>query len=243
MTLVSDIITAAYRESNLIPLVSTPNTNQQTEALNRLNPLLMSTIGNEVGDGFTDVNIGGDYDQSELISTCIPLNTRLNVILTAADTFLLHPKPQDGQRVAVIGDFDTYNLIIDGNGRNIESAATVTLSAANTVSQWLYRADTGNWFLIEVLEAADTWPLPLEFDDFFITMLALRINPRYGQAVVPETLEYMKRMRSQLRARYRVTKQILPDLDTREFLSNAGRAWSGYNDIDDFDSGRLGPWL
>jgi hypothetical protein len=101
VTLASDIITAAYRESNLIPLVATPSTAQQTEALNRLNPLILSTVGSEAGSELSDLPIGGEFDRSDLVSNGVPRNARLIVNLSGARSINLDPCPYEGQRVAI----------------------------------------------------------------------------------------------------------------------------------------------
>lgn len=247
MTLVSDIITDAYRESNLIPLVATPNTAQQTEALRRLNALFMSSIGNEIGDELTDINIGGDNDQSEFFTDDIVLDhVRMVLNLAEATTFLLDPNPYDGMRVAVVdssGDLDLFNLILDGNGRNIEGAPTLTLSTSGTTAMWMYRADTGNWVRMEALETSDEMPFPIDFDDYFVIALALRLNPRYGQTITSESMEILKRQRTQIRARYRrrIKANAFNPLSTIHPWYKTG-TWGFPSTSDQFDQGTLWPW-
>lgn len=246
MTLASSIIKNAYRETNLIPMGVDPNTNQVDEALDRLNAVLLSTLGNEVGDGLNDINIGGDFDQTAWTSPNLPDDARLVLNLNTAETFLLDPSPYEGQRLSFVdvgNNLSTYNVVLDGNGRNIEGAATLTLNTDGDSRNWLYRADTGNWVKITSLASTDEMPLPVEFDDYFITALAMRLNPRYGQSLTQETVEYMKRMRSQLRARYHNYRQIRPDLDTRGWLSNPD-GYYGYSGIQgDFNLGIPFSWL
>lgn len=223
MTLASDIISDAYRETNIIPLGVSPTANQTTEALTRLNAIISSLLGNEVGDPLDDINVGGDYDQSEILTTYIPDDSRLVLNLSNAQTFNLDPYPYEGQRLSFIdvgNNLATYNVVLDGNGRNIEGSATLTLSTNGDSRQWFYRADTGNWVKATTLISSDAIPYPTEFDDFFVTTLAMRINPRYGQSLRPETIESLKRMRSQLRSRYHAYRQVAPDLDTRGFLND-----------------------
>lgn len=243
MTLVSQIITDAYRESNLIPLVATPNTNQVAEALRRLNTILLSTVGNEAGDGLTEYNIEGDYSDESLTSPWIPDNARLMLNNTSAKEYTLDPYPQDGQRFAVVdvlGNLATYNVTINGNGRKIEDATTLTLNTNSIYRQWLYRSDTGNWVRIATVIESDEMPFGVEFDDYFVTALALRINPRYGQVISAETNGAYQRAKSQLRSRYRVTRQIRPDLDPRGFLADRELYWS--SDSDDFEKGKTRLW-
>jgi hypothetical protein len=239
VTLVSDIIQRAYRISNIIPLGATPSSAMSTEALNVLNPFVQSVIGNEAGDKFIDVTIGGTYDDSGVIDQWVPDNVRLLLNLTAADTYLLDPRPTDGQRFAIVdldGNLATYNIVLDGNGRNIEDTATVTLSTNSLNRQWMYRADTGNWVRIATLATSDQLPFPEEFDDYFITMLAMRLNPTYGQSLAPETLKLLSRSRGQLNARYSQMQQVNPDVDWRSIPSQRKR-YGSYGS-DSFDTGR-----
>lgn len=242
MTTASSIITDAYRESNLIPMGNSPNTNQQTEALNRLNVILLSTIGNEVGDMLDDITIGGSYDQSSLLTQYIPDNARLQMKHTAPVTYKLDPFPFEGQRVHIIdvgNAFATYNVTIDGNGRQIEGASTVTLTTNGDNRTWMYRADIGGWVKLSTLLIGDSLPFPSRFDDYFITMLAMRLNPRYGQSMAAESLEALKRSRSLIRAHYHAWKEVRPDLDTTGFaMDEDGIYFSG----SDFKTGRPYPW-
>lgn len=206
MTLASDIITRAHRESNLIPLVATPNANQAAEALPLFNEQLLAALGFEAGADISDLNIGGQFDQSACCSTWVPANARLVLNLAAARTLKIHPRPYEGQRLAIAdagNNLATRNLTLDGNGRRIEGAATLVLNVNGDSRQWLYRGDTANWVKITALAAGDSMPFPQEFDSFFTTRLAMRINPRYGQGLAKETVAELTRIEGKLRARYR----------------------------------------
>lgn len=243
MTVASSIITDAYRESNLIPMGNAPNTNQQIEALGRLNTIILSTVGYEAGDGLDDLNINGPYDQSSLVSVFIPDNARLLLNLSSAQIFKLDPEPFEGQRLSIVdvaGNLATYNVTLDGNGRKIENAATLVLNTNSDVRQWMYRGDTGTWVKITSLLYADVMPFPAEFDDYFITMLAMRLSPRYGQAMTGESLSAMKRSRSILRGRYHAWREVASDLDTRGFATDNG-ASTNLNSSE-FNTGRAYPW-
>src|SRR4051812_40088079 len=129
MALLSDIIFAAYRESNLISINADPTDNETAEALDRLNALILATLGNECGGELADINIRGQFDQSSLVDQFIPENVRLVLNLTSNLSFDLHPQPYDGQRFAVVdGDnsVGAYTITLDANGRKIEGAATQT---------------------------------------------------------------------------------------------------------------------
>lgn len=243
MTTVSSIITDAYRENNIIPSVSSPTAVQTAEALRRLNVILISTVGNEAGDNLTEYNIDGDFDQAGLVNSWVPDNSRLMLNLEGARTFDLDPYPKEGQRVAIVdvaGNLATYNLVLNGNGRRIEDAASVTLSTDDLVRQWLYRSDAG-WVRISELTDSDSMPFPIEFDDYFITMLAVRLLPKYGQSLPAETMEALRRSRSQLRSRYRFSREIMSDVNPRGMMSDMGM-WDWNNSGEDFGTGSPYPW-
>jgi hypothetical protein len=67
----------------------------------------------------------------------------------------------------------------------------------------MYRADTGNWVRITELIAADEMPFPIEFDDYFVTRLAMRLNPQHGASITPEAKMALDEVEAKLRARYR----------------------------------------
>jgi hypothetical protein len=243
MTTASSIITDAYRESNLIPMGSSPTTNQQTEALGRLNVLLLSAIGNEVGDTLDDINFGPPYDQSSLCSVYIPNNARLQLNLSSPISLKLDPFPFEGQRVHIVdvgNNFATNNVIILGNGRQIEGAASLTINTNGDNRTWMYRADIGGWVKIAALALTDSLPFPSRFDDYFITMLAMRLNPRYGQSLTNETVEALKRAKSLLRSHYHAWQEVRSDIDPRGMFTSddVGSNFDG----SDFNTGRPYSW-
>lgn len=238
MTTVSTIITDAYRESNLVSQYSTPNATEVAEALRRLNSLVLSSIGNEVSDGLCDINIGGTYDQSELCDTVIPVNSRLVLNLSAATSLALSHSPQDGQRLAYVDAADTlgtHSLTLDGNGRTIDGSSSLVLNTNGASGQFMYRADLADWVEITNLVEADQMPFPADFDDYFVTMLAMRLNPRHSATIDAASMEALKRSRRQLIARYGITKQVYPDvirpLDTDR--------WGYYTSQSAFDLGHF----
>jgi hypothetical protein len=224
MALASEIIQRAYRESNLISIGATPTTNEQTEGLDLLNSLVQSTIGLEAGSELRDITVGGTYDQSSCLSPWVPRDARLALNLSAALTVSLDPNPYEGQRFAVVdvaGNFSTNNLTINGNGRTIELDTSETIDTDNFYAQWMYRGDTADWTRITDLVAADEMPLPIEFDDYFIVSLALRLNPRHGRNLTPESQAALQRSRSQIRARYRKPRQQ-QDMGSLGLLNQGG---------------------
>lgn len=218
MTLVSSILLQAYRESNLIALGTTAlNPNQETEALARLNAIIASVLGWEAGEnlkqwpvgtaGYVDPDAGLRRD----VWKCPPINSTLVLNLTQAETIYLPEKPSDGARMSVQdlgGNLATYNVVLDGNGRLIEAARTLTLNTDSLNRTWLYRADLGDWRRVSTLVAADEMPFPIEFDDMFIILLAIRLNPRYGRKMDEQTAIMLSRAQRMFTARYAQKEDI-----------------------------------
>jgi hypothetical protein len=204
MTLASGIILRAYRRANLVVKGQTPDTTEQSEALDFLNGILLSTIGNEAGGELGDLNVGGEYDDN--ITNWVPRDARLVLNLSGAQSLDLDPEPYEGQRLAIVDaatNLATYNLTLNGNGRKIEGATSLVLSTNGMDRQWLYRADTANWVKITSLAASDTMPLPPEFDGYFVDMLAMDLSPSHSAQVPQQVLMSLQRRKQQIQARYR----------------------------------------
>ena len=215
MTLVSEIITDAYRISNILAIGVSPTAAQTTEALRYLNRIVKSVFGNEAGDPLTAFPIGRNnidrpsgypwWDQEPDGDWFVPKNYRLMLNLTAGLNLYLHPDPDNGSRFAVVdvsGNLATYNVNVYGNGRLIEGSSVITLSTSGEDAEWFFRSDLANWVKYAPLLDSDTFPFPVEFDDYFITLLAMRLNPAYGAALSQEAVMIHRRSKSQLQARY-----------------------------------------
>lgn len=211
MTTISTIITDALRESNRIAAGATPPAALVTEGVTLFNRIMASVLGWEVGGTLKQwpVGITGYVDPpAEAVANvwAYPTaNSMLACNLSSAQTIYLPQQPADGTRIGVQdlqGNFATYNLTLNGNGRRIEGAATLTLSTNSLNRQWFFRADTGNWVRVATLDDSDDFPFPLEFEDWFIFMLTLRFAPRLGPAMPDATIAAMKRAQSQFIARY-----------------------------------------
>lgn len=246
MTTIRQIIIDAFRESGIIEVGTVPEAEEYSEAFDRLEVIVKSLVGNELGDKLTAINFG-DYlldseyakllDESSAINAVfIPANCRL-IFNNGEEVELdLPPNPSDGNRVAVVDNADnfaTYNVILKGNGRKIESAADITLSTDGLTREWFYRADTGNWVRLTDLESDDESPFPQEFDDLLILLLAMRINPRFGASTAAETVEAVRRSKVQFRSRYR---QVV-EQDVEDGLAVIGHRGSSKNKQVSFDLG------
>lgn len=205
MATASETIIGAYRELNLRAAGQALTAVQETEGLELLNEIIPASVGSEIGQEYYDLNIGGEYDDN-CIWEWIPENVRLVINAGAQSTLKLHPKPYDGQRVAVSDpgeNLATANLTLDGNGRQIEGAATVTLNTDGLNREWIYRADLGNWVRLTELVAADELPFPRDFDAYFRILLAMRLAPRHGRDLAQSSMIYFQSMEGKIEARYR----------------------------------------
>jgi len=242
MTLISAIITDAFRESNKIAAGTTPTAAMQTEALTLLNRLIASVMGWEVGENLAQWPVGttgyetAPVDATSDIWRFPPPNSMLACNLGSAQTIYLPQQPSDGARIAVQdlqGNFATYNLTLNGNGRQIEGASTLALATNNLNRAWFFRADTGNWVRFTDLELTDALPFPTEFDDFFVISLAIRLAPRLGPPIGAETLAAYKRSQQQFIARYVQSQPLRINADIAPFRMS----------IQTFNNGLLGPEL
>lgn len=218
MTTVYEVIYQAFRESDLIDETEHPTPTQANEGLSRLNGILDSVLGYEVGEQLLDWSLG-DYGETYTestreippIETRPPINSRLIVQGSGAQTVYLYPQPRDGSRMGILDPhslLSARNVTLDGNGRLIEGAATLVLSTNGLSREWMYRADQGNWVRVTTItDMSADMPYPAMFDDFFITSLAMRLNPRHSIASDPSTIQRMERMKGKLRARYRQTQE------------------------------------
>lgn len=212
MTLISSIITDAYRESNLIPLGRDPNAAQVTEGLRLINQLFSAVYGDEVGESLQDWPLGNYGRQSgyEIPLTTDQLthptiNRRLIALNEEALTVYLSLRPQDGSRMAVIdpmGLLSTYPVTLDGNGRTIEGSATILLNTDGASDEWLYRADLGDWVRLTNKIETEQMPFPQDFDTFWTIFLAMRLNPRYGRDMADLSAVIYKSERAKFISRY-----------------------------------------
>ena len=213
MSLISSIITDAYRECNMLPLGRAPSVNQATEALRLYNQLLATIYGSDAGESLVDWPLGG-FGQDEPQLPQQPtldmlqrpdINSRLIATNPAPIRVYLTPQPQDGSRYGIVDPFSrlaAFPVTLDANGRVIEGAPTLALSTNGLDREWIYRADLGAWLRVSNVLATDDNPFPTKFDTMFIVMLAIRLSPRYGRAMTDESISALKTVRRDFVARY-----------------------------------------
>jgi len=243
MTTISQIITDAYRESNLIAVGASPTTAEQTEALRLLNRVVSSLFGNEMGDPLSVLPLGKGNIQTpnsvnlymdDLLDYYVPANTRLQCNLEEETTVNLSPNPRDGERFSVVdasNNLATHNLLVYGNGRLIEDATNIVLDTNGLTRDWFYRDDLGEWVRLSDLTVDNNSPFPTEFDDLLVTRLALRLSPRQGAEFDPGSQVEMTRLEKKFRARYKQSTTVdvedgLVKLPSRRQWANGGSGTS-----------------
>jgi hypothetical protein len=240
MTTVASIIQSALRETNLIPLGVTPTDEQLAEGFALLSTIVASVLGNEAGEnlnpfplGQNEINSPGGYPwwSNELPGNVfLPTNLRIMCNLTGAGNVNFHPRPHDGARMGVVDisqNFSEFPLTVYGNGRSIEGDSDVTLSTDGETREWLYREDLGNWVVVTPLASDGDMPWPTEFDDMFIIMLAMRLNPRYGQVMHPASAQALQASMRRFSARYTQSTTQMPVEDGLLSLTNQYRYYNG----------------
>ncbi len=242
MTTIASIINSGLRETNLIPLDVAPSANQVTEAFNLLSTIVAGVLGNEAGENLNPFPLGQDnisaptgypwWDNNLPGNIFIHSNTRIMCNLTGPGFVKFDPAPHDGARMGVVdcsNNFDTETLTVFGNGRLIDGSSEIVLSNPGVAQQWLYREDIGSWVTVVPIAMDGQMPWPPEFDDMFIIMLALRLNPRYGQVIHPASAEVLKTATTKFAARYSQNKSQVPSEDGLLYLTNYYRYYGRYS--------------
>jgi hypothetical protein len=204
MTLSSTIITASYRESNFTAQGGTLTAEETSEGLALLQSLVDSFFGNVVGTrpkmwwvplpfhgAPNDVSYPavGDAVTHRREAEYPPANSRLMLRTTTPTTFYFPQMPDDGAMMQVVDAGFTADVTLDANGSFFYESGTARSILLTTffgsdsrvpTSTYIYRAELAAWVPITDLGANLGFPLPAIFDDYFITSLAMRLAPRFG---------------------------------------------------------------
>lgn len=234
-TPVAEILAQAYRESNLIPIGVEPTAAEETEALNRLNSIIRSMLGQEIGEELQPWDIPARFPNYRGADPDEPWpNSRVYCQITAPTTVTFPARGlRDGARMAIHdldANFATHNLTVDGNGLRIDGGLTDVLSTNSQIIEYFFRADLGEWVVVTELEIDDNMPFPEDFDDLFVSLLCLRLNPRHNTQTKGETVKAVQRGIQQIRSRYRQKQAMPSEMALRQ---RERELFGGY----DFDSG------
>lgn len=225
------IITRAFRESGVVPVGGDVEAEEFEEGLETLNSMIGSLFGNQLGEPLRDY-----YPANISTNEEFPVNYRVVLNTSSPASIKLAAYPMPGARLAIIDNtrnLATYPLTINANGRKIEGVSSLVLSTNSQSTQWFYRDDLAAWVKITDLTANGESPFPPEFDDFLVTLLAYRLNPRFGAQTSDSSIEVLKRLQSQFKARY---SQVLEQRSELALLQlGAGRNRGYY--FDNFNTG------
>lgn len=222
MTTARVLITSAFREGNLIPIGATPTANELAEALPRLNRYVRGVFGYEMGENLSDwpvpapsrtAPVALNFPQGPLandlslnITPYPPKNSRLVWAGVSDMTVYFPEQPDDGSRMGLVGSTKadaTKVLTLSGNGRRIEAVAALAQPTPVVAREWLYRADLGDWSLVADMLVDGECPFPVEHDDLWICLLAIRLAPRYSKPITAETQAIAAAAMKRLKAQYR----------------------------------------
>ena len=123
-------------------------------------------------------------------------------------------------------------MTVHGNGATIDGLFDLVLLEDGEQAEWFFRADLGDWKKYAPLRDSDTFPFPEEFDDFFITLLAIRLNPAYNTQLDAQSQLVLARAKAQIRARYSQNRPIRSELALIR-MSNMNNT-RGYSSVYDY---------
>lgn len=248
MTLLSDIINSAFRETNLIAVGATPTAPQITEALSLLNNVIFNLADYQVNRQMREIALEAATAikqpteilmLSDLGVDYVPENTRLTCDVTVARSVYLDPAPQDGARFTLVDIGDsilTHPVTVYGNGRTINGLGGATINDPTTPIEFFYRADLGDWVRMLVKLVSDSSPFPQIYDDLLMTSLAIRLASRYGKPLSGESQLTYSKLLAKFKAQYQQTIEKTSDLALLRLSTDKYKAYG--SNTRDFNLGR-----
>lgn len=232
-----DVIDQAFRELNLITIGRAPTAEEVGDTLPRLEALVSSLMGYELGAPLRLWHLPEAWDASldprhpltpeNLENTTVepwqylPPNVRVVVKGAGERTVYLPGSPPDGARLQVVDAGSTVTtLTLNANGLLVAGASTLAVVPASVNGTvWFFREDLGDWIQLpgSFLEGSEM-PLPDEFDDLFVCGLALRISRRYGVAATEEVIQRYTDMLQRATNRYRMGGDPLSPAELRTLV-------------------------
>lgn len=261
MTLVSSIITSGFRESNFTGQGTTLTDIEQSEGLALLQslvdsfiPLVINTKYRQWWIPFPNVTSpetrrwpaepGQPQERPERDVFYPPSNSRVLLRNDSAETVYFQYEPEDGSVMQIVDAGFTADVTLSANGHyfgDVGTETTVALTPAqpggnrNPVRTYVFRGDIASWVEISALIYAGEMPFPAMFDDYWITSLAMRLAPRYGNEPAAITLNRYKDMMVMIRGWYRQTSETL----TGEPGIRSEQSYYGGRFLNDPDMGRI----
>lgn len=219
MTLNSNIIADAYRESNFTAQGGVLTADEQAEGLTLLQGLVDSFFGTVVGTRpkawflprlnntspvaaqYPATSV--DTDRGHRQDNYPPANSRVILRTTSPQTIYFQMIPQDGAMMQIVDAGFTADVTLDANGvffnaSGTDTTVTLTTSVAGgsrvPTKSYVFRGDIASWVPLTDLTYDGELPFPAEFRDFFVTYLAMRLAPRYGNEPAQVTMLRAKEM-------------------------------------------------
>lgn len=228
MTLTSTIITAAYRESNFVGQNAVLTEDEQNEALALLQGLVLSFHGLVTGTKLQPWHVPTPMKTASTAAnypvtgnlrmpgtrdiSYPPSNSRVFLRNTAAQAINFQYEPEDGALMEVVDAGFTADVTLIANGMFFgpsgvteEVTLTPSFGGGSRVPRrtYLYRAELAAWMQLEDLDYDAEFQFPVEFDDWFVCALAMRLAPRFGNEPKQITMLRFKEMTVFCRGWYR----------------------------------------
>jgi hypothetical protein len=229
MTLVSDIINRAFRESGITPVGGTPDANEAAEALPILVSLLANHYHGEAGENFVlrEVTSKGVIYEDGSISNQVKSNSELVFKLTSPLTLYLERTPDDGALLSVVdqsANFATCPVTLNAGATRIEGSSTFLCNTNNFARTWRYDASQTQWLRVTDPIASDPFPFTASEEEYFVCLLAERLNFRYGVETPDSTLRTIAEGKRKMRARHKQTQEQPVEWGLISLPSNRGIA-------------------
>lgn len=223
MSSVDELINAAFRESNIIPVGSSATEDERTEALQVLNRAVGASVGLVIGETLHDWRVPYDQTTSPVhanppmlpgtgenaVAKEWPNNPPENsrVVWDGTDQSVFFPsRPCAGSQMALVLPVSAAGtIVLEGNGNAIEGSGSYSVSAADYTEElkWIYRPDLASWQPLKTVSLTDESPLPPDLDELLILSLAVRLAPRFGKKISVEAAGVYAEAQKSARTRYR----------------------------------------
>lgn len=236
MTQVAELVEKAFFEAGLTTELQHATPTQMSNAVDTLAGIVQFLYGTSVGEQLRPWLLGNYGRAAQMQRTppsnvlqFPPANSRLVATNEAALTINLPGNPSPGSLLAISdphGRLAAYPVTLNGNGYTVESAATLVLNTNNASTLWLFRDDLSNWSRVTPLLAADDMPFPEEYDQMFIILMAMRLNPAYGRNISSVQTQFLKDFRQQFNARYVQSLPLQINTDISRMSLQSYDAWA-----------------
>lgn len=197
MTKVSVLATRSLRFLGVVVGGDTPETEDQSIAETELLDLLKL---------LPEYGAGREYRELET-SVGVTVESDVRLIATVSGIVITTPEnPKDGSRFMIIPVAGAVSVVPEG--RKIQgSSSTITVTSP---SQWVYRADLGDWLLVTGLTNASDSPYPDWVDGPLVKLNAGEIAPIFAMSLTSDQYRKIEDARMLLAAHYSRPRETKP---------------------------------